>query len=151
MPADVPSGDTAGHLYMQTNETDNSVVHYLRSVDGKLAEAGRRTTGGSGAGPLNFRSNPMGLVADGAHSMILTSDPRLLLVTNVGDNSVSSFAVDHNGELRLLDVQPTGNTATGQLGTAKSLAFGASSRRSTFCTQWDRRTFDSSLWTITAC
>jgi 6-phosphogluconolactonase (cycloisomerase 2 family) len=70
----------------------------------------------------------MGLVAEGANSMVLTPDRRLLFVTNVGNNSISSFAVGDNGELSLLDTKPTGNAATGQLGTAKSLAFRASSR-----------------------
>lgn len=128
MPPDVSNSGTGGHLYMQTNERENRVVHYLRSADGRLTEADRCPTGGSGAGPLNFRANPMGLVAEGANSMILTSDHRLLFVTNVGDNSVSSFAVGSDGQLRLLDVIPTGSAVTGQLGTAKSLAYGASSR-----------------------
>lgn len=30
-----------GHLYMQTNEEENAVVHYRRMHDGALEEAGR--------------------------------------------------------------------------------------------------------------
>lgn len=120
--------DTGGHLYMQTNEAENAIIHYARSVDGKLTEKERRATGGSGAGPLNFRANPVGIVAEGANSMALTPDRRFLFVTNVGDNSVSSFTVGKFGELTLLDLKPTGVTATGELGTAKSVAYAASSR-----------------------
>jgi hypothetical protein len=119
---------TAGHLYMQTNQRDNNLIHFARSADGALTEIGRRATGGAGAGSLNFRSNPMGLVAEGANSMVLTDDRRFLFVTNVGDNSVSSFAIGVEGELTLLDLKPSGNVVAGPLGTAKSLAFARSSR-----------------------
>ena len=37
-----------GHLYMQTNETDNAVIHYHRYADGTLEEAGAH-------GRLRFR------------------------------------------------------------------------------------------------
>jgi 6-phosphogluconolactonase (cycloisomerase 2 family) len=122
------SAEMGGHLYMQTNETDNSVIHYVRAVDGTITEAERCASGGSGAGSLNFRSNPIGLIAEGAKSVILTPDRRLLFVTNVGDNSVSSFAVNPDGTLTLLNVKRTGNPVTGKLGTSKSLAYAASSR-----------------------
>jgi hypothetical protein len=128
---DMSSGDRAGmagHLYMQTNEQDNRVVHYVRAADGSITEVERCASGGLGAGPLNYRSNPRGLVAEGANSVILTPDRRLLFVTNVGDNSVSSFGVGGDGGLRLLDVRPTGHPVTGNLGSAKSLAYAASSR-----------------------
>jgi hypothetical protein len=112
---------------MQTNERDNSVVHYVRAVDGRITEVERSASGGSGAGPLNYRSNPRGLLAEGAHSVILSPNRRILFVTNVGDNSVSSLGLSDDGGMTLLDVQPTGHTVTGNLGTAKSLAYAASS------------------------
>jgi hypothetical protein len=119
---------TGGHLYMQANGRENSIIHYVRSADGALTEARRYATNGSGAGPLNYRSNPAGLVAEGANSLVLTPGPRYLLTTNVGDNTVSSFAVGDDGELTLLDTKPTGNPVIGQLGTAKSIAYVASNR-----------------------
>jgi len=42
--------------------------------------------------------------------------------TNGGDNSVSSFSVDKDGRLTLLDMKPTGNAVAGKSGTTKSLA-----------------------------
>ena len=39
-----------GHLYMQTNELRNAVVHYVRANDGVLTEAERYHTGGAGSG-----------------------------------------------------------------------------------------------------
>ena len=35
------SQQTGGHLYMQTNEIQNSVVHYRRAPDGTIIEVER--------------------------------------------------------------------------------------------------------------
>ena len=45
----------------------------------------------------------------------------------MADNSVSSFSLDEDGNLTLLDVKRTGNPVTRRTGTAKSLAYAASS------------------------
>src|SRR5258705_2991000 len=44
------SSHGGGHLYMQTNETRNSVVHYRRSANGTITEVERISTGASGSG-----------------------------------------------------------------------------------------------------
>jgi hypothetical protein len=117
-----------GHLYMQTNETQNAVIHYLRSASGTLTEVERISTGGSGSGvfrPLYQANGPNAYEAAGG--VILTPDRRFLLTTNGIDNSVSSFGLGEEGQLTLLDVKPTGNTATGRTGSpAKSLAYAPS-------------------------
>jgi 6-phosphogluconolactonase (cycloisomerase 2 family) len=115
-----------GHLYMQTNETKNAIIHYRWSADGKLTEVERVATGGAGSGDLSpiyhiKRPNHH----EGAGSVLLTPDRRLLFTTNAGDNSVSSFAVDKEGRVTLLDVKPTGNKKSGG---AKSVAYAPSSR-----------------------
>jgi len=113
-----------GHLYMQTNETRNAIIHYHRSASGTIAEAERIPTGGSGSGvfrPIYKANGPNAF--EGAGSVILTSDRRFLFTTNGGDNSVSSFSVGKDGRLTLLDVKPTGNAVKGKSGTAKSLAY----------------------------
>jgi len=115
-----------GHLYMQTNEVKNCIIHYHRSANGALAEVERVATGGAGSGlisPIYHISRPNHF--EGAGSVRLTPDRRLLFATNGGDNSVSSFAVDKEGWLTLLDVKRTGNT---QSGGAKSVAYAPSSR-----------------------
>jgi 6-phosphogluconolactonase (cycloisomerase 2 family) len=115
-----------GHLYMQTNEAKNCIIHYHRSANGALAEVERVATGGAGSGlisPIYHIARPNHF--EGAGSVRLTPDRRLLFGTNGGDNSVSSFAVDKEGWLTLLDVKRTGNT---QSGGAKSVAYAASSR-----------------------
>jgi 6-phosphogluconolactonase (cycloisomerase 2 family) len=115
-----------GHLYMQTNETQNCILHYHRAAGGALSELERVATGGAGSGrisPIYHISRPNHF--EGAGSVRLTPDRRFLFATNGGDNSVSSFAVDKEGWLTLVDVKRTGNT---QNGGAKSVAYDPSSR-----------------------
>jgi hypothetical protein len=117
-----------GHLYMQTNETRNAVIHYLWSANGTITEVERIPTGGSGSGDFRpIYQVPGPNAYEGAGSVILTPDRRFLLTTNGGDNSVSSFGVGEDGQLTLLDVKPTGNAVTGRSGTAKSMAYAPSS------------------------
>jgi hypothetical protein len=113
-----------GHLYMQTNETRNALVHYRRSASGMLTELERLPTGGAGSGvlsPIYHTNRPNDF--EGAGSVILTPDRRFLFTTNAGDNSVSSFAVGEHGKLTLVDVKRTGNATSGG---AKSLAYAPS-------------------------
>jgi 6-phosphogluconolactonase (cycloisomerase 2 family) len=120
------NGHDGGHLYMQTNEAKNAIIHYHRSANGALSELERVATGGAGSGlisPIYHISRPNHF--EGAGSVRLTPDRRFLFATNGGDNSVSSFAVDKEGWLTLLDVKRTGNTTNGG---AKSVAYAPSSR-----------------------
>jgi hypothetical protein len=113
-----------GHLYIQTNETHNAIIHYRRSASGTITEVERIPTGGAGSGvfrPIYEAEGPNAF--EGAGSVILTSDRRFLFTTNGGDNSASSFSVGKDGRLTLLDVKPTGNAVKGKSGTAKSLAY----------------------------
>jgi 6-phosphogluconolactonase (cycloisomerase 2 family) len=119
-----------GHLYMQTNEVQNAIIHYLRSPNGTITELDRVPTGGTGSGvykPISGQESAPNAF-EGAASVIMSPDHRFLFTTNGGDNSVSSFAVGDNGELTLLDVKRTGNIVSGRSGTAKSLAFDPLSR-----------------------
>ena len=122
-----PNG-RGGHLYMQTNEVKNAVVHYHRSANGTLTEVERVATTGAGSGtfkPISGQDSAPNSF-EGAGSVILSPDRRFLFATNGGDNSVSSFTVGKEGQLTLLDTKPTGNAVEGRSGTAKSLAYDAS-------------------------
>src|SRR6266478_1359064 len=119
------SSQRGGHLYMQTNEIRNSVVHYRWSASGTLTEVERVSTGGAGSGvfkPISGQESAPNAF-EGASSVILTPDRRFLFTTNGGDNSVSSFRVGEDGRLTQVDVKPTGNPVEGRSGTAKSLAW----------------------------
>jgi len=132
MSMQAPQGEMhpGGHLYMQTNETRNCIIHYLRAPDGKLTEVERVYTGGAGSGvfkPVSGQASAPNAF-EGAFSVILTPDRRFLFATNGGDNSVSSFAVGVDGKLTLLDAKRTGNIVNGRSGTAKALAYSPSHR-----------------------
>jgi hypothetical protein len=121
-------GSEVGHLYIQTSETRNSVIHYWRAADGTLTEIERVPTGGSGSGSFNYRATPAGLIVEGASSVLLSNDTQLLFAVNAGDNSVSSFRVGSDGMLSLVDVKRSGNPVSGRSGTLKSLAYAPASR-----------------------
>jgi len=115
----------SGHMYIQTNEVQNALIHYKWSEDGKLVEVDRHATGGAGSGtfkPISGQESAPNSF-EGAASIIITADRRYLFTTNGGDNSVSSFSIDADGHLKLIDVQETGNPVEGRSGTAKSLAY----------------------------
>jgi 6-phosphogluconolactonase (cycloisomerase 2 family) len=123
------SNGHGGHLYMQTNEIKNCVIHYRRSASGALSEVERCLTGGAGSGtfkPISGQDSAPNAF-EGAGSVILTPDRRFLFATNGGDNSVSSFRVGEDGRLTLVDCKATGNPVEGRSGTAKSLAYAPSS------------------------
>jgi 6-phosphogluconolactonase (cycloisomerase 2 family) len=122
------NGSNGGHLYMQTNEIRNCIVHYHRSASGSLTEVERVLTGGAGSGtfkPISGQESAPNSY-EGAGSVILSQDRKFLFATNGGDNSVSSFAVGDKGRLTLIDTKPTGNAVEGRSGTAKSLAYSPS-------------------------
>src|SRR5262249_44434301 len=84
-----------GHLYTQTNQVRNSVIHSFRAPDGTIAEVERVFTGGAGSGtfkPVSGQESAPNAF-EGANSVIVTPDRRFLFATNGGDNSVSSFAL----------------------------------------------------------
>ncbi|HSR82746.1 MAG TPA: beta-propeller fold lactonase family protein [Streptosporangiaceae bacterium] len=123
-----PAMMPGGHLYIQTNEIRNCVIHYFRAPDGKLSEMERVFTAGAGSGtfkPVSGQESAPNAF-EGANSVIMTPDRRFLFATNGGDNSVSSFAVNVDGKLSLLDAKRTGNVVDGRSGTAKALAFSPS-------------------------
>src|SRR5215510_12773407 len=122
------SNHGGGHLYMQTNEIRNCVIHYHRAANGMITEVERTATGGAGSGtfkPISGQESAPNAF-EGAGSVILSPDCRFLFTTNGGDNSVSSFSVDQDGRLTLLDGKHTGNPVAGKSGTAKSLAYAPS-------------------------
>src|SRR5262245_53621356 len=113
-----------GHLYMQTNEPRNVIVHYRRSGNGTLTEIERTATGGRGSGtfkPISGQDSAPNAF-EGAGSVILSPYRRFLVATNGGDNSVSSFRIDEGGRPTLVAMCSTGNPVEGRSGTAKSLA-----------------------------
>jgi len=124
------NGQSGGHLYMQTNEVRNAIIHYRRGANGVLEEIERVETGGAGSGvfkPVSGQESAPNAF-EGAGSVILAESNTLLFATNGGDNTVTSFRVGPHGKLKLIDRQLTGELMTGRSGTAKSLAYRPKSR-----------------------
>src|SRR5260370_9111311 len=105
------SNHHGGHLYMQTNELRNCLVHYHRSANGKLHEVERVLTGGAGSGGFKPISGQESQPDDfeGAGSVILTPDRRFLFTTHGGRKLVSSFPVGEDCRLYQGGAKPTGN------------------------------------------
>src|SRR5260370_6542243 len=103
-----------GNLYMQTNEVRNAVVHYRWSASGTLVEVERVATGGAGSGelsPIYHVKRPNDF--EGAGSVILTQDRRVLFSTHTGGKSVARLAVNENREHTPGDTQPRRQRAHG--------------------------------------
>ncbi|OSJ35816.1 hypothetical protein BSZ19_07110 [Bradyrhizobium japonicum] len=124
------ASELVGHVYVQTNETQNRIMHFGRSADGQLKLIESIPTGGAGSGvfkPISGQKSAPNAF-EGAGSVILAESKSLLFATNGGDNSVTSFRVGPDGKLTVIDRQPTGEPVTGHSGTAKSLAYRPQSR-----------------------
>ncbi|MET4210887.1 hypothetical protein [Bradyrhizobium sp. LA2.1] len=127
---DARASDPVGHVYMQTNETKNRIMHFGRDADGQLELRESIPTGGAGSGifkPISGQESAPNAF-EGAGSVILAESNTLLFATNGGDNSVTSFRVSPDGELSMIDRQSTGEPVIGRTGTAKSLAYRSQSR-----------------------
>lgn len=122
---DAHASDPVGHVYMQTNESHNRIMHFSRNANGRLELIDSIPTGGNGSGvfkPISGQESAPNAF-EGAGSVILAESNTLLFTTNGGDNSVTSFRVNPDGTLAMIDRQSTGEPVTGRSGTAKSLAY----------------------------
>ena len=89
---------SSGAVYVQTNEPENAVMAYRRGDDGALTRLGSFATGGAGDAKPHLTSQG---------SVVLSSDGRHLLVSNVASDDVSVFAISEDG-LELVGRTPTG-------------------------------------------
>src|SRR5262245_64489814 len=86
------SNRDGGHLYMQTNEIQNCIVHYHRAASGILTKVEHVPTGGAGSGvfkPISGQdSAPNALEREGG--VIITQDRRCVFKTNDREHTGSS-------------------------------------------------------------
>lgn len=96
-----------GAVYVQSNTPRNVVRVFYRSANGQLTRGPKVSTGGAGSSPVatgGFTNPPFGLaITDSQNSVVLTQDNRVLLVTNNGSNTISSFRVLRDGNIVLAD------------------------------------------------
>lgn len=96
--------DYVGAVYAGTNDAQkNSLVAYGRKSDGTLAYIGSYASGGIGA-RLNSGAPIDPLVS--AHS-VLSIDDQFVLQVNAGSNTISSFRVNKDFSLTLIDSVPS--------------------------------------------
>jgi DNA-binding beta-propeller fold protein YncE len=93
--------DTAGAVYVQTNEPQNRVVALRRAADGSLDQGTTYATDGAGSGAPHLPSQG---------SVVLTGDGRHLLVANAASDEISVFAVDPDASLTLVGPTSVGST-----------------------------------------
>jgi 6-phosphogluconolactonase (cycloisomerase 2 family) len=96
--------DFTGAVYAGTNAHQNGLVAYGRKADGTLAYIGEYLSGGAG-GRLNTGGPIDALIS--AHS-VLNVDNRFLLQVNAGSNTVSSFRINKDFSLTLVNQIPSG-------------------------------------------
>src|SRR5918999_6080359 len=99
-----------GSVFLQSNDpTNNEVVAFSRSENGKLREVGRYETGGVGSGSFEDTSNGLvlGSPSGEASPQHNLDSAQLLFVTNAGSNTVSVFRVNADN-LELVDTIASG-------------------------------------------
>ncbi|MGE5390329.1 MAG: lactonase family protein [Deltaproteobacteria bacterium] len=101
--ANEKQGTGTGTVYSMTNASPiNEVIAFRRDTNGKLTFLRAFETGGSGTGqamvdPLSSQG-----------SVILSDNGSFLFAVNAGSNSISSFRVKQDGQLKLENVEPSG-------------------------------------------
>lgn len=100
------AGTAVGAVYVQTNTAPANFVRvFYRASDGTLTPGPTVATGGSGSAT----APPLGLaITDSAGSVTLTENNNVLLVTNSGSNTISSFRVLPDGNIVLADQESSG-------------------------------------------
>src|SRR6201984_3106836 len=74
MSREMGTNGRGGHLYMQTNEVKNAIIHYHRSANGTLTEVERVATGGAGSGtfkPISGQESAPNAFEGGARVTLL--------------------------------------------------------------------------------
>jgi 6-phosphogluconolactonase (cycloisomerase 2 family) len=92
-------------LFVETDQSANSVISYSRNADGTLTYAGTYWTGGAGAATVGSAADP--LASQGG--LALVDNGNELVATNPGSNSVSVFQVN-GSTLHLVQQLPSGGS-----------------------------------------
>lgn len=113
------SVNAVGAVFVMTNEFDdsgegNAIAAFQRGDDGMLSFNGRYSTGGNGSTDFDGGEGLDPLIS--AYSLINTPDNRFLLAVNAGSNTVSSFRINTDFSLTLIDVESTDGAGTGAIG-----------------------------------
>ncbi|MFF2876504.1 lactonase family protein [Gottfriedia sp. NPDC057991] len=114
-------------VYIMTNmDNMNQVIAFSRNLNGMLTFMEAYATNGKGTGikevtgaTANDGVDP--LASQGA--LTLSKDGHLLFAVNAGSNTISSFIVNENGSLTLVDVRPSGGNQPNSIGVSGNLLY----------------------------
>lgn len=87
-------------VYAMSNAASgNTILTFNRASDGSLSGVGAVATGGAGSGST---------LSGAQGALVVSRHLRLLFAVNAGSDEISLFAIGHDGDLRLVDVKPSG-------------------------------------------
>ncbi len=111
---DMGNSGSKGYVYTMSNDAaKNSILIYKQDVNGMLSYGSMVSSGGKGMGA--------GLGSQGA--VILDKSSMLLFAVNAGDNTISSFKVSSDGNLKLAQTVNSGGTMPISVTVFKSLLY----------------------------
>jgi 6-phosphogluconolactonase (cycloisomerase 2 family) len=126
--------EVTGGVYVATNNIENSIVGYKQYSDGTLSKVGEFKTGGKGTGfvelfglPYNPKSGHT--FTDGidplasAYGLWRSADNQNVLIANAGNGTVSSFHVQKDLSLKLVNVVPAGDVKPNGIASFKNLVY----------------------------
>ena len=122
IPTGAAGGDVVGAVYVATNDLENNeVAAFGRLADGTLVPLGNFATGGAGSTEFDGGEGLDPLIS--ADSLVVTEDEQFLLVVNAGSDSISSFYINDDFTLELIDVEASGGVGPNSLAVDDGLVF----------------------------
>lgn len=108
-----------GAVYVMTNAfndegTGNAIAAYARMPDGNITFMNSFPTNGNGSTDFDGGEGLDPLIS--AYSLINTPDNRFVLAVNAGSSTVSSFRINPDFSLSLIDTESTDPEGTGAIG-----------------------------------
>ena len=120
-PRPQPLNLHAGAVYVLTNQVENAVAVFRRTIDGHLTAAGQFSTGGAGD-PVAIPPDPPvdPLASQGA--LVFGPGNQFLFAVNAGSNEISVLSVSRSW-LHLVDVVDSGGVRPISLSVYENLLY----------------------------
>lgn len=111
-----------GAVYTMTNALDgNEIAAFARGRDGRLTSIGNFSTDGLGSTEFDGGEGLDPLIS--ADSIIVSGDQQFLFAVNAGSDTISSFRINRNFSLTLVDTVPSGGVGPNSLAISGNRLF----------------------------
>ena len=111
-----------GAVYTMTNALDgNEIAAFVRGSDGMLTSIGNYSTNGLGSTEFDGGEGLDPLIS--ADSIIVADNQSLLFAVNAGSDTISSFRINRDFSLRLIDTVSSGGVGPNSLAISGSRLF----------------------------